>query len=685
MSKISGDEGCHSTNAVLRHGVFAMTGPQMLIFAYTSFHAFVVRLALRIVDQIHKTYYYMLMKSKLLAISLCLCAFLRTSLYAQTHSSVPLDNQVYYILEQAEIKGLCAPLSGVRPYTRSTIIEKINEILGSKNTKRLSAAERDILEQYLGAFEKPKTGIDWKKGAYHAETVIGKDEIPISMNLGVFADIEGSTGIHLSDDSYFGIDAWVGMNLNGDLGHYLSYDFVFEGGLIKTPRKVLGSYNTYYEGFPGEDETDSEFANREIAVYSEPLTHFPYTYKKRWDGSVFFFDDLSMYGSWPDEAIAGGYGLPAELTASFLENKFIMRLGRISHEWSSTSFGSSLAFNQMARPFLGIESEFFPVPWFGISSLTGVLEYYNLNGIYDSPRTSQNAFSITMMQFRYKNYFFFDFTDAAIWPKRFELGYMSPITNSFLYQNSSGKFDNMAITLSVKAQYPGLGNLWFSLFVDEMNLTRDLWTLDRQMVSMQAGSSISLPFLSFSSLKMSYTRINPYCYTHHRNILPWYGDLRMEKAYTNNGVCLGYYLPPNSDEILVRFKTMPVKSLNAHIQYQLIRHGADFGSNAVDGSNLMSELDPDGRDTKPELKRFFLHDGAYQWMHIIKIGAEWNLSKLPISLYGEAGVNYSFFTDINEKANVTGQSHPYSVIDTSEYPKSTAVIVSLGVKVFPKN
>ncbi|MDR0495124.1 MAG: hypothetical protein LBG95_05810, partial [Treponema sp.] len=42
MRKISGDEGCHSTNAVLRHGVIAMTGPRMLIFAYTSFHAFVV-------------------------------------------------------------------------------------------------------------------------------------------------------------------------------------------------------------------------------------------------------------------------------------------------------------------------------------------------------------------------------------------------------------------------------------------------------------------------------------------------------------------------------------------------------------------------------------------------------------------------------------------------------------------
>ncbi|MDR0495598.1 MAG: hypothetical protein LBG95_08250 [Treponema sp.] len=42
MRKTSGDEGCHSKNAVPRHGVFAMTGPRMLVFAYTSFHAFVV-------------------------------------------------------------------------------------------------------------------------------------------------------------------------------------------------------------------------------------------------------------------------------------------------------------------------------------------------------------------------------------------------------------------------------------------------------------------------------------------------------------------------------------------------------------------------------------------------------------------------------------------------------------------
>jgi hypothetical protein len=158
----------------------------------------------------------------------------------------------------------------------------------------------------------------------------------------------------------------------------------------------------------------------------------------------------------------------------------------------------------------------------------------------------------------------------------------------------------------------------------------------------------------------------------------------MEKAYTNNGVGLGYYLPPNSDELLARFETMPVKSLNLSLQYQLIRHGADFGSSAVDGSNLLSELDPGDRDGKPVLKRYFLRDGAYQWSHCIKIGAEWNLPKIPVALYGEAGVHYSYFTNIAEKANVTGEPHPYAKVDTAEYPESTGFIVKIGLKVFPR-
>lgn len=623
------------------------------------------------------------MKLKLFFVCILVGVVFLAPVFSQTHTSVNLDSQVYYVLEQAEMRGLCSPLSGIRPYTQSVVIAAINEILNSDNSKKLNAAEREILEQYRDSLAMPKTGIDWQRGGWYNETSLGKNNVLLSANVGVGANFEGSAGFYPSfGERHLGAEIWLQAYLNGDIGSHVSYGFSAEGGLMKVPRKELGKGNTYYAGFT--DDPDGEFVNQPTTVYSEPLTHFPYSYKKRWDGSVFFLEDLGGYKSWPD-SIAGGYNLTSELTASFLDNKLLLRLGRMPRDWGAGPLGGSLAFNQAARPFLGIEGEFNPFSWFGIASLTGVLEYFNSEGIKKSSMNDQNVFSITMLQFKYKNYVFFDFIDSVVWPKRFELGYLAPTINSYLYQNNIGDFDNMAITFNLKLQYPGLGNIWFSLYVDEVKLDTNWWDLDRTMTAAQAGVNIQMPFLTFSSIRLSYTRINPYCYTHNRNFNPWSGDLPMETSYTNNGVSLGYYIPPNSDELLFRFKTMPVKNLVTYLQYQMIRHGADYGPSEVDGSSLLSELDPDGRDGyNPILKRFFLHDGAYQWSHIIKTGVEWNLPKLPVALYGEAGAVISYFTNIVDGKANDGVAHLYSVIDTSDYPKSTSFIIKIGVKVFPR-
>jgi hypothetical protein len=539
----------------------------------------------------------------------------------------------------------------------------------------LNSTEKEILEQYLDNFMLPEKGLNLMRGYYNAQTVI--NDTLISANLNASFDYEFSGGFYPS--SYIGNEIWINFFLNGDLGGHTSWEFGGSGGFMHVPRKYLGQYNTYYEGF----QNDGSYQNQLIEIFSEPLTHFPYSYKKRWDGSVFYFSDLTGFASWPDPT-AGGYNLLSEISASFLQNKLLMRIGRLSHEWGSVPFGSSLALNKMARPFLAFEAEFWPIPWFGFSTMTGVLEYYNIKGIKESSRTFQNAYSTTFLQFRYKNYLFLDLGEAVVWPKRFELGYISPLTNMFFYQNNVGDFDNMSITLNMKLQYPGIGNIWFSLFIDEMEIVKNFYELDRTMIAMQAGISIPLPILSFSSAKFSYTRNNPYNYTHTRIYTPWYGENTMEQAYVNNGVSLGYYLPPNSDELSLSFETMPVKNITTHFKYHLIRHGADFGSSAVDGSSIYSELDPDGRGgDNPILRRFFLQDGAYQWNHIIKAGLEWRAPSFPLALFFEAGINISYFTNIAGPAN-DGQAHLYEKIDTAEYPKSTGFILKMGIKIFPR-
>ena len=86
----------------------------------------------------------------------------------------------------------------------------------------------------------------------------------------------------------------------------------------------------------------------------------------------------------------------------------------------------------------------------------------------------------------------------------------------------------------------------------------------------------------------------------------------------------------------------------------------------------------------PSKEKHFLHDGAYQWQHVIKLGGEYDFSGLnvPVKLFGDIGVVYSYFTDVEGAAN-TGRKENYKIINTSEYPIQTRVLATLGVRIYP--
>jgi hypothetical protein len=132
--------------------------------------------------------------------------------------------------------------------------------------------------------------------------------------------------------------------------------------------------------------------------------------------------------------------------------------------------------------------------------------------------------------------------------------------------------------------------------MDEVSLgeiSRDFFNMSRFMIAYQFGTVVHIPWikrLPFSSLTLSYTKIEPYTYTHTRESVPWYNGLAMETNWVNRGRALGHYIPPNSDEILVRFAAIPVSESMVGFQYQMIRNGASYGDRAVGGSSLWSEL-----------------------------------------------------------------------------------------------
>lgn len=288
-----------------------------------------------------------------------------------------------------------------------------------------------------------------------------------------------------------------------------------------------------------------------------------------------------------------------------------------------------------------------------------------------------------MVEFNYKNYIHFDFGDSAVWPKRFELGYLFPLIGNMLYQNNVGDFDNIGLFADLKLQKPGLGSIWMSVFIDEINFEDNFFSLDREMYAYQAGAKLSLPWINFGTLTLSYTKIEPYCYTHITvDKTPWYDGIAMEEAYMNHGYGMGYYLPPNSDEVRLRFDFAPYINTMFNAQFQMIRHGADYGSSAVDGSSYLSELAGSDRSENPALRKHFLHDGAYQWFYIIKAGAKHKLSKYPIEFSLEAGFVFSYWTDLDDGSANDGESHSYHVTDSAEYPKQNGIIATLGLRIF---
>jgi hypothetical protein len=198
------------------------------------------------------------------------------------------------------------------------------------------------------------------------------------------------------------------------------------------------------------------------------------------------------------------------------------------------------------------------------------------------------------------------------------------------------------------------------------------------MFAYQAGTKANIPVLPFTTFTFRYTKVEPYCYTHQAiRKQPWYPGY-ISEAYMNNGRPLGYYLDPNSDEFFARLETRAFSAFKIGLQYQLIRHGADFGSGQVAGSSIWSEIPTGNREV---YYKYFLHDGAYEWTNVIALDVAYDLNayKIPLQLYCGAGYVYDYFTQSEKGSNTKSAYHK---VNTSEYPTKNGVVLFVGFKAF---
>ncbi|MDR2134172.1 MAG: hypothetical protein LBP27_03615 [Treponema sp.] len=600
---------------------------------------------------------------------------------AQQFNSVPLDHDAYNVIDLAVLKGIVSPLPSAKPWPEYTVRAKLGEILDDP-ADTLSPAEYAIVSNILASFER-KEGLDFRRGRYHRENALGGHRFSIE------------TGVNW--DSCFNVSApdpaiaSVNMGklyLTGDMGEHFSWNFDVRGGFFSIGREETGRrenapyVDPKYGEYDGNPNSEGHTYYYDIPepgtspVYDIPA-YFPYTFTKPWDAAVMPPSDLGGYHEWPDE-FAFGYEMISELNASLFENRMTLRFGRMRRDWGPESNGTSLFMNSRARPFMAFEGTAVPVNWLRFSFLTGALEYLKGANQWEDADPYQNLFSLACVEFDTGKHFHFDFGSATVWPKRLDLGYIFPINSNFFYQNNVGDFDNLALFADLELRFPGIAKIWGSLYVDEVNLSHGPFLhLDRQMYAYQGGVKANIRWLPFASLTLRYTKVEPYCYTHEYTETPW-NRVPTDTSYLNNGESLGFYLPPNSDEFLIRLDSMILPELKAHIQYQMIRHGVEYGYGRVDGSSLYDKIVKDDDSTK-----YFLMDGVYRWDNVIKLGGSYSFGNrgIPLAFYAETGLVITRFT-INGSAGI-GEEGDYEPLDNAVYRAGTGFIFSIGFRLYP--
>jgi hypothetical protein len=167
--------------------------------------------------------------------AVALLFFAEVSLVAQNHVSVPVTHGIYYILEQAETRGLCPPLPSVKPYTRAKIIEAVDAILAAAPGRLggLSDAERAILENARAEFTKGAAGPDIRNGMYRYD-IAGKKDIHFSGDLGIALESLNSGAYYLEEEKpYLGTDTWGTLFVKGDIGGKFSFNVDFSAGVMR--------------------------------------------------------------------------------------------------------------------------------------------------------------------------------------------------------------------------------------------------------------------------------------------------------------------------------------------------------------------------------------------------------------------------------------------------------------------
>ncbi len=380
----------------------------------------------------------------------------------------------------------------------------------------------------------------------------------------------------------------------------------------------------------------------------DPEAFPPFELTKTWDGFHIWFDEAGSVvsdGTGPSPGISFR-SLPA-LSLDVFDQTATIQFARIRREWGIGE--GSLSLSSTARPILAVSGGIHPFPWANLSFLTGSL------GDWRDPFGGQTMLSLHRLELFPFEWLYLSAWESVVWAKRMELIYLNPLMIYAIGQRILGDLDNIALGGEVAVTIPPYVRLYASLFIDEIALSPldQLFTRANNQFAWQAGAKAAVPLVPWSLFIVQYTKIEPYCYTHYPQSLPQYVS-PVDIGFANDGENIGYHLPPNSDELLVRFSAS-LAGWEAAVQYQLVRHGT--------GDHLLGQIEGDMDipliydPASPYPPKSFLNDGIYEWLHIGRLRLSCAISQIRATAWAEY-----VFVNAADYGNIAGNDVVTSLI-----------------------
>ena len=217
------------------------------------------------------------MKRKIFASLFILVA---ASVFAQQHVSVPLDDPVYRVIENALIQNYIRPLPTAKPYSLATVLSALREMVQSP---RISPLEKKAAEGLIARFEASKTQPWYQIGGYRydSEAEAAKAAAESEQTESEQTEAEKTESEQTKKKPIFtAIEAVVSYQSTLDFGAY-------------NKTGVVSSENWLQARFQGDiSEFFSYRFQMSLGVTALNMNAYaPYTYTKSWDGYQFPLDN----------------------------------------------------------------------------------------------------------------------------------------------------------------------------------------------------------------------------------------------------------------------------------------------------------------------------------------------------------------------------------------------------------